>query len=168
MGTQLRVSQVYDADPLRVRAMLTDSGYIQERATITGALTVESSLSEHDDGTTELEITRTLNSEMPSFAVAIVGDTLTVTEHQSWLPATKDSCRGTFRVEFSAPLTFLGVATMTYDGAHTTVVTEGEFKASIPFFGGKVENLAREQTQRYLEKEEAFAIDWLRTSGTTG
>jgi hypothetical protein len=159
---------VYSADPIQVLEMLTNESYINARATITGALSVESSSSVQADGTTELEIIRTLPSEMPSFAVAIVGDTLTVTEYQSWQPAAKDSCLGTFRVEFSAPLTFLGVATMTYDGAQTTIVTEGEFKASIPFFGGKVENLAREQTQRYLEKEESFAADWLRKSGTTG
>ena len=165
MGTQLRVAQVYAADPIQLREMVTNESYINARAMITGALSVESSSSVQPDGTTNLEIIRTLPSEMPSFAVAIVGDTLTVTEHQTWQPATQDSCLGTFRVEFNAPLTFIGVATMTFDGARTTVVTEGEFKASIPFFGGKVENLAREQTERYLAKEESFAADWLKSHG---
>jgi hypothetical protein len=165
MGTQLRVAQVYAANPIQLREMVTNKGYIDARAMITGALSVESSSSVQPDGTTNLEIIRTLPSEMPSFAVAIVGDTLAVTEHQTWQPATQDSCLGTFRVEFNAPLTFIGVATMTFDGARTTVVTEGEFKASIPFFGGKVENLAREQTERYLAKEESFATDWLKSHG---
>lgn len=166
MGTQLRVAQVYPADPTQVRAMITNVGYVNARATFTGALSVKSSKSEHPDGSTELEITRTLPSEMPSFAVAIVGDTLTVTEFQTWQIATPMGCSGQFRVEFSAPLTFVGVATMTYDGQRTTVVTQGEFKAAIPFLGGKVENLAREQTERYLKKEETFATDWLTKSGT--
>jgi hypothetical protein len=167
MGTNLRVAQVYAADPIQVLEMLTNKAYINARAMLTGSLSVESSSSVQADGTINLEIIRTLRSQMPSFAVAIAGETLTVTEHQSWQPATQNSCRGTFRVDFSAPLTFLGVATMTYDGAHTTVVTEGDFKASIPFFGGKVENLAREQTQRYLEKEESFANDWLKNHDPT-
>jgi hypothetical protein len=42
------------------------------------------------------------------------------------------------------------------------VTTEGELKASIPFMGGKVENLAKEQTERYLRKEQEFALTWLR------
>jgi hypothetical protein len=161
MGTQLRVAQVYEADPAKVRAMITDAGYISARATVTGALSVKSSCSIQSDGTTNLEIIRTLPSEMPAFAVAIVGNTLTVTESQSWHPATPTGCSGEFRVEFSAPLTFSGIATMTYDGQRTTVVTAGEFNASIAFFGGKVENLAREQTERYLKKEESFARSWL-------
>ena len=167
MATQLRFVQVYAANPIQVREMVTNEGYINARATITGALSVESSCSVQADGTTDVEIIRTLPSEMPSLAVAIVGDTLTVTERQSWKLATEDSCSCTFRVDFSAPLTFLGIATMTYDGAHTSVVTEGEFKASIPFFGGKVENLAYEQTRRYLAKEETFAAGWLKNHGTT-
>ena len=138
MGTQLRVAQIYEADPAKVRAMITDSGYISARATVTGALSVKSSFSVQSDGTINLEIIRTLPSEMPAFAVAIVGDTLTVTEFQSWQPATPTGCTGDFRVEFSAPLTFSGVANMTYDGQRTTVVTEGEFKAAIPFSAEKL------------------------------
>lgn len=166
MGTTLRVSQIYAANPTQVRAMITDARYISERATVTGALSVKSSCSVQSDGTTNLEIIRTLPSEMPAFAVAIVGNTLTVTEFQSWQPATPPGCSGEFRVEFSAPLTFQGVATMTYDGQRTTVVTSGEFNAAVAFFGGKVENLAREQTERYLEKEESFANSWLSNNGT--
>jgi len=138
MGTHLRVAQVYAADPIQVLEMLTNKPYINARATLTGALSVESSSSVQADGTINLEITRSLPSQMPSFAVAIAGETLTVTEYQSWQPATQNSCRGTFRVDFSAPLTFLGVATMTYDGVHTTVFTEGDFKASIPFSAEKL------------------------------
>ena len=168
MGTNLRVAQVYAADPIQVLEMLTNKAYINGRAMLTGALSVESSSSVQADGTIHLEITRTLPSQIPPFAIAIVGDTLTVTEHQSWQRETKESCQGNFRVEFSAPLTFLGIVTMTYESAHTTVVTEGQFKSAIALFGGKIENLARDQTQRYLAKEESFATSWLKSNAAIG
>lgn len=164
MGTQLQFSQIYTASPVQVMSMLRDPQYITERATTTGALTVSHTRSDGADGTTDLVIVRTLPADMPSFARSIVGDTLTVTEHQIWQVPTAESCSGTFDVQFSAPLTFKGTVVMSFDGGSTTLVTAGEFKASVPFVGGKVERLALDQTERYLHKEEKFARLWLARS----
>ncbi len=79
-----------------------------------------------------------------------------------WQPEFLGQCFGNFSVTFSAPLTFTGTASITTDEANTVITTEGDLKASIPFMGGKVENLAKEQTQRYLRKEQEFALTWLR------
>ncbi|MFA7324843.1 MAG: DUF2505 domain-containing protein [Candidatus Nanopelagicales bacterium] len=165
MGTRLRFVQIYAAGPSAVRAMVTDAEYITARAHVTGALEVTQSTTTSADGVTVLEITRILPSEMPSFAVAIVGQTLTVTEHQEWQPLDADRCTCEFHVGFSAPLTFTGTASMTFDGSQTAVLTEGEFKASIPLLGAKVERLALEQTERYLGKEQAFGAQWLQQGG---
>ena len=161
MGTRLQFSQVYAAEPAIVRSMVTDSAYIEERAIATGALTVDHTRTEAPDGAVDLVIVRTLPADMPSYARAIVGDTLTITEHQVWQAVDASTCQGRFDVKFSAPLVFTGTASMTYDGSHTAVVTAGEIKASIPFVGGKVEALALEQTERYLRKEQEFANSWL-------
>ena len=37
----------------------------------------------------------------------------------------------------------------------------GEFKASVPFVGGKVEKVAAEMTQKYLAKEATVGAEWL-------
>jgi hypothetical protein len=166
MGTRLSCTQSYAASPAVIRAMVTDAQYIDARARVTGALEVTSTQEQVPDGVTAVVITRVLPSEMPAFAASIVGETLTVTEHQLWQPLVDDACTCAFSVDFSAPLVFTGTATMTTDGTSTTVLTEGEFKASVPLFGGKVERLALEQTERYLAKEQEFAAEWLRTGGT--
>jgi hypothetical protein len=144
--------------------MVCDPDYITQRATATGALTVSHTRTDREDGTVDLVIVRTLPADMPSFARSIVGETLTITEHQIWGPAQERSCDGQFDVQFSAPLTFKGTVQMNYDGSSTTVVTAGEIKAAVPFVGGKVERLALEQTERYLRKEEEFARLWLAST----
>ena len=161
MGTQLQFDQVYSATPEQVMAMLQDPDYINERATSTGSLTVSHTRGDGPEGGIDLVIVRTLPADMPSYARSIVGDTLTVTEHQAWNRPTATGCHGDFEVKFSAPLTFNGTVVMSFDGASTTVVTSGEFKAAVPFVGGKVERLALEQTERYLGKEQQIASDWL-------
>ncbi len=161
MGTQLEFRQVYSATPQQVMSMLKDPEYITERASVTGALTVTHTRTDGAGDTVDLVIVRTLPADMPSYARSIVGDTLTITEHQVWQASPAGVYQGSFDVKFSAPLTFNGSVAMTVDGSSTTVVTSGEFKAAVPFVGGKVERLALEQTERYLRKEEEFARDWL-------
>ena len=161
MATKMNYTQMYEADVASVRAMIVNSDYIQARAMATGALTVESTATTEPNGQTTVVITRTLPSEMPAFAAAIVGETLTITETQVWQPEFLGQCFATFSVTFSAPLTFTGSASITADDQNTTVTTEGELNASIPLMGGKVENLAKEQTERYLRKEQEFAVAWL-------
>lgn len=161
MATSLQFEQTYPTDVTRIRAMVLDPAYIQARALATGALTIESSITTEPNGQTTVVITRTLPSEMPAFAAAIVGETLTITETQIWEPEFLGQCFGQFSVTFSAPLTFTGSASITHADDNTVVTTEGELKASIPFMGGKVETLAKEQTERYLRKEQDFALAWL-------
>ena len=158
----MKFDQIYPADVTTIRAMLLNPAYIEARALATGALTLESSVTTEPNGQATVVITRSLPSEMPAFAATIVGETLTITETQVWQPEFLGQCFGNFSVTFSAPLTFIGTASITTDGDNTVITTEGELKASIPFMGGKVENLAKEQTERYLRKEQEFALTWLR------
>jgi len=158
----MKFDQIYPADVTTIRAMLLNPAYIEARALATGALTLESSVTTEPNGQATVVITRSLPSEMPAFAATIVGETLTITETQVWQPEFLGQCFGNFSVTFSAPLTFIGTASITTDGDNTVITTEGELKASIPFMGGKVENLAKEQTERYLRKDQEFALTWLR------
>ncbi|MDO8732791.1 MAG: DUF2505 domain-containing protein [Actinomycetota bacterium] len=167
MGTQLQCNQVYSASPGDVLSMVCNADYITERAKATGALTVTHTRTDSSEGSIDLVIVRTLPADMPSYARSIVGETLTITEHQNWRPADASSCNGSFEVQFSAPLTFRGTVLMTFDGKRTTVLTTGELKAAIPFVGGKVERLALEQTERYLNKEQEFANGWLLRNAET-
>lgn len=162
MATTLDFSQTYEMDATAVRAMLIDGDYIVFRAEQTGATSVTFEVSEGSDGATIVVVERVLPANVPSFAKSFIGETLTVTERQEWATADPDGTGSAVAsASFSAPLVFTGAMSITSDGTTTTVRTFGEYKASIPFMGGKIEEMAKEQTQRYLAKEEQLARAWL-------
>ena len=161
MATPIDVTQTYEADPALVWALLTSETFARERAEQTGALSVQVEARPVDGGVL-LAVTRTLPAELPSYAKSIVGETLTVTETQRWTMLVDGSASAELVVDFSAPVSMRGTATLSFDGAGTTVRTVGQIKASIPFVGGKVEELTREQTVRYLHKENEIGAEALR------
>lgn len=162
MATTLDFSQTYDAQPSTVRAMITDAEFINLRATKTGSTTVDSEVINEPGGGTTVVVTRTMPANVPSYAKSFVGETLTITERQEWaLPAADGTGTAVATAELSAPLAFTGSMSITTDGSITTVRTFGEYKASVPFVGGKVEEMAKEQTVRYLTKEQEIGRDWL-------
>jgi hypothetical protein len=142
--------------------MLQDPEYIQFRAEQTGASSVSFQVIPEATGGTTIVVDRVLPANVPSFAKSFVGDTITVTERQEWLPAESDGTgTAVATATFSAPLTFNGTMSITTEGGQTTVRTTGEYKASIPFMGGKIEEMAKDQTVRYLAKEESLGRNWL-------
>lgn len=161
MATPIDVTQTYEADPALVWALLTSETFAQERAKRTGALSVQIE-ARHLDGGVILAVTRTLPAEMPSYAKSLVGDTLTVTETQHWTGLIDGMATAELVVDFSAPVSMRGTATLRADGTGTLVRTIGEIKAGVPFIGGKIEQLTREQTQRYLAKENEIGAEALR------
>ena len=162
MATTLDFSQTYDAQPSTVRAMITDAEFINLRATKTGSTTVDSEVINEPGGGTTVVVTRTMPANVPSYAKSFVGETLTITERQEWaLPAADGTGTAVATAELSAPLAFSGSMSITTDGSVTTVRTVGEYRASVPFVGGKVEEMAKEQTVRYLTKEQEIGRDWL-------
>ena len=52
------------------------------------------------------------------------------------------------------------------NGEETTVETKGMIKCSVPFVGGKIENLALEWIQKYINKEQRVGNAWLEKSAS--
>lgn len=161
MATRFTHTQTYDATPEAVFAMLSDQGFVESKATASGALTVEASVTSNPDGTTTIVSRRTFPSEVPSWAKSMTGDTITLTETQTWSALTGSGCTAEFSVDFGKmPITYSG--TIVLSGSQTsTVVSDATLKASIPLMGGKVESLVKEQTVRYLDKEQSTGNAWL-------
>lgn len=162
MATKLDMTQTFPADIAVVRALQADPAYITFRGERTGATSVTADVVTQPDGGLLITIVRVLPADVPSYAKSMIGDSITVTEHYAWsAPAADGSATGTLTAEFSAPISCTAALTMRPDGANTLLTTVGEYKASIPFVGGKVEDLAKQQTVRYLEKEQSLAVKWL-------
>lgn len=162
MGTDFTVMQTYTASPERVHAMLTDEKFVTFRAENTGSISSTSSVTDGADGACTVLSTRVLPANVPSFAAKMIGETLTVTETQTW-PALTNGGTATVpvKVEFSAPISFTGTMSLAPSGEGTQITVAGTFKASIPFVGGKVEQLAKETTEKYLAKENKLGTQWL-------
>ena len=161
MAKEFTYRQSFDGDPLTVFAMLRDPEYVQAKCDATGSLETTAEVSDASDGTVTIVSTRVLPAQVPDVARKFVGDTISATETQVWSAAAPDGSRtATVEVEFSGPLGFTGTLSLRPAGQGTEVVTEGKFKASVPFVGGTIESEAAKQTERYLGAEERVASEW--------
>jgi hypothetical protein len=161
MAKEFTYRQSFDGGPLTVFAMLRDPEYVQAKCDATGSLETTAEVSDASDGTVTIVSTRVLPAQVPDVARKFVGDTISATETQVWSAAAPDGSRtATVEVEFSGPLGFTGTLSLRPAGQGTEVVTEGKFKASVPFVGGTIESEAAKQTERYLGAEERVAKEW--------
>jgi hypothetical protein len=162
MATSFEHTQEFAGDPATVMAMMRDPDYIRLKCERTGSLSTTVDVQDGSDGGVVLTSTRVLPAKVPSAAKAFVGETLTVTEVQTWGPLADDgTATATGSVDFGAPLAFEATITLASSGASTTIRTTGSFKASVPFVGGQIERGAAEQTEKYLTIEEQVGNEWL-------
>lgn len=162
MATKFHYEQTYAADAPTVWAMLSDPAFITAKCDRTGSTHTTVDVTEDGSGGFTLTSTRVLPANLPSVAKPFVGDTLTVTEVQVWTAAAPDGSRtATTTVDFGAPMAFSATMSLRPSADGATVVTDGEFKASVPFVGGKIEGVAVSETNRYLEKEQLVGNEWL-------
>lgn len=164
MAEEFTYRQSFAGDPESVFAMLRDPEYVQAKCSATGSLETTVEIKEAGAGPTgpvTIISTRVLPAQVPAAAKKFVGETISATETQEWSAAAGDGSRtATVKVEFSGPLGFSGRLSLRPTGQGSEVVTEGTFKASVPFVGGTIESEAAKQTARYLGAEERVAGEW--------
>jgi len=162
VATSFSFDQAFAADPATVLAMLRDPAYVQHKAERTGGSDVSVEVTANGAGGFTVTCNRVLPAEVPSYAKSFVGDTITITEVQVWAePAPDGSASATGTVDFHAPVSYVGTVELAPSETGSVARNRGEFKASVPFVGGKVERMVAEQTQRYLSKEIEIAAEWL-------
>ncbi len=162
MATKLDYDQRLSASPAQVREVLLDPDYVRAKAERTGAFDITVDVTMQSDGRATITCTRSMPAEVPSYATAFVGEHLTITEVQEWsAPDASGAATAVVTVDFHAPLAYRGTITLTGDGSTSTLANRGEFKANVPFVGGKVERVASEMTEKYLAKETQVASEWL-------
>lgn len=165
MSTKFEHEQAFPADAATVIAMISDPAYVQEKGERTGSRDISVEVVVSDDGGFVITSTRSMPAKVPSFAAPFVGDTITVTEVQTWGPPADDgSASASVTVAFNSPISYDGTIELMADGASTRAMNAGEFTAGVPFISGKVERVAADQTERYLAKEVTVAEEWLARS----
>ena len=163
MAKEFTYRQSFGSDPVTVFAMLRDPDYVQAKCAATGSLETTVDVVEASDGSVTITSTRVLPADVPAAARKFVGETISATETQTWsAPAADGSRSADVTVDFSGPLAFSGRLALRPFADGSEVLTEGSFKASVPFVGGTIESVAAEQTARYLGAEERVAAEWTR------
>jgi hypothetical protein len=163
VATSLSARLAFPADPRATYALLTDLDYVEEVAHGTGGSDVTVSVTPTEDGGAIVVSERTLPAKIPSYAKALVGETLTVHETRVFGPEAADGSReGSFTVGFpGAPITVSGTLALVPNDEGAELDLEMSVKASVPFVGGKIEQFAGEQVERFVAKEEQIAGDRL-------
>ena len=152
----------YAATPEEVFAMIADEDFQNMKCVATGALRHTVSIRAQGDQTI-IASTRAMPSDyFPSFVRSMVGETLSVTETQEWDPSTRDGARhGKLTVHIhGAPITLHATLSLAQGGLGTVENIEGDLKASIPIFGGKVEQAAAPAIQAAFRVEGRTGKIW--------
>jgi hypothetical protein len=162
MSTQFTGTISFEKTPDEVWAMITEPDYVVGKGEAQGALLVEASVTAAPDGGAVIESRRSLPAELPAFARALVGETVELTEVQSWSAASEGGIRtATLTVSFgSSPVNIDGTIRLGPTAKGAEIVIEATTKSSVPFIGSKVEQLTKDQTLRAIVKEEEFAGTW--------
>jgi uncharacterized protein YndB with AHSA1/START domain len=160
VATSLSARLDIPADPATAFALLTDPDYVRQVAEATGGIDVEVTVTPSEDGGATVVSRRTLPADVPSYAKALVGDTVTLTETRTIGGAASDGSRdGTIAIDFgSAPGSVTGTLQLAGAGARTGVDVALSIKANVPLIGGKVEKMVAEQIQAALVREQAVAV----------
>lgn len=156
----------FGASPERVAAMFADLEFVEAKVRASGAVAQTADVV----GTATGPFTVTTRRQMPTSDVpaqfrALVGGNLEVREVQAWQAPSVgvDGRHGTIVVEVTgAPVRLTGTVRMTAtDAGATTVVIDGDLKASIPFFGSAIEQAIADAMQGAIRAEERAGADWL-------
>ena len=159
MATSLSARMQLPADPTAAYALLTDPEYVQAVGEATGGQDVTVTVTPTDDGGAVVASHRVLPAELPSYAKAVVGDSLKLTETRTFGPAAADGSRdGSAEVTFDgAPVKITGSLRLADAGGGSELALDATVSAGIPLIGGKIERFAAEQIERFMAKEEQVA-----------
>ncbi|KRE37701.1 hypothetical protein ASG73_08620 [Janibacter sp. Soil728] len=92
---------------------------------------------------------------MPRPVVSMVGDTLSITERQTWHPAREDGTRhGDLALSVAGvPLKLVGTIVLSPTAGGSSLAIDADLSCSIPIFGKKIEEAARPAIEESIDHE---------------
>jgi hypothetical protein len=109
---------------------------------------------------------RTLpTTRLPEIARKFVGESLTVTQLETWeAPAADGSRQSSISLKIAgAPLDVSAVQRLIAEGGSTRVELEGSVTSSVPFLGGKIADAAEPMVGKALNIQSQQAQAWLES-----
>ncbi|WP_264029985.1 DUF2505 domain-containing protein [Cellulosimicrobium sp. SH8] len=162
----LSVELRYPAAVPVVGTMLADEEFVRWRAARSGGDGAHVEQVDVTGGAVEgftVTVRRTLpTDQIPAHVRSFVGGQLEIRQAEAWEPERAGERSGTVSLEITgAPVRLTGTVTLSPDGDGTVERYAGEVKASVPLFGGAIEQAAAEAVRAALAAEEAAGREWL-------
>lgn len=158
MSADLNYEFMLPAAPEKVFSMLTSNAYLSDKVShaITG--TFEKS---GDFPFFQIQITRSIDGELPDMVQKFVGDELTVVENQNWSELSKENFLANFELKINnAPVEIKGTISLT-GAQHTQVSIKAKVKVSVPIFGAIAEPQVVLKLKAVLQDEENLCNRWI-------
>lgn len=150
--------ETYVCSPGRLHELLTDRAFVEARLEATGGGAIV------EIGPRRVVTTRQVKASLPSFAATLLNDVQTVTQTEEWADPAVSAPEVTGVFSGKAPGTPVAVSgSLRIHGDETscTLHVRGHVEVKVPFVGGKIAELVREQIVKNLRREHAFTVSWL-------
>lgn len=148
----------YAAPPDVVFAMLADPAFREQVAREQGVLSVEVTLTPHDDGFSLVSDQVQNTAGLPAIARRIAGDSTRAVITEEWTSAAGGS------IEITAPgkpTRATGTITLEPEVNGTREVVDLDVKVKVPLLGGKLEKLMVDTIEEGYEVEHQVGTAWL-------
>lgn len=158
----LNESHDYPATPDAVWEMLADAAWREQVCAATGATSWDVVIDADECGGT-IGVTRVMPADVPGALRKIVGDTVTVTQTETWGPATGDGSRQS-EVELlvlGQPAVMTGSSTLAPCDAGTRQLVSAELEVRMPLVGGALEKELAKAITLALRKEHEVGQAYL-------
>jgi hypothetical protein len=149
-----------------VTAVFVNEDFLRHTSELVGgtleSFTVDGDLAGAFNTTTVRTIPTT---RMPDLARKFVGESLKVTQLESWdAPAADGSRQSNISLKVAgAPLDVNAVQRLVADGGSTRIELEGTVTSSVPLLGGKIADAAEPMVGKALNLQSAEAQAWLES-----
>lgn len=153
----------YAASPADVFAMLTDSAFQERKLQRTGALTWTVDVRPQAGGAVVASERALPTDQVPEAFRSFVGQQITVTQTETWGAAGPDGSRtGTLVVEIGgAPVRMDAELALKPSAGGSVQTVDGDLKARVPLFGGKIERGAEPAVRAAIDAEQRIGTEWL-------
>ncbi|MEY4312287.1 MAG: hypothetical protein RLZZ571_1057 [Actinomycetota bacterium] len=158
MSADLTYEILLPAAPEKVFAILTSSDYLSEKVLHSIKGTFEKSGNSPEF---RIQITRTIDGELPEMVRKFVGDELTVVEFQNWSEISRENFLAQFELKVNnAPVEIKG--TISLSGTQSTQVSiKAKVKVNVPIFGAMAEPQVVLKLKSVLLDEENLCRQWI-------
>ena len=158
MSADLIYEFLLPATPEKVFAMLTGNDYLSDKVSKAINGNFEKS---GNSPNCQIQITRTIEGELPDMVRKFVGDELTVIESQNWSELSTENFLANFELKINnAPVEIKGTISLT-GGQLTQVSIKANVKVNVPIFGAMAEPQVVQKIKSVLQDEEKLCNQWI-------